>query len=119
MTFPLCSSGNYRYFFESDDDYTGFNVYVLPPGVSGGEFAAGNGKYYTSCEKLNMIRTSNTCNVLLGASIYLKNTSSYQAITLEGEITSLDDPPWPDMDWDDSARQYTESDMNYYRSVFR
>ena len=96
MTFPLCSSGNYGYLFESDDDYTGFDVYVLPPGVSGGEFAAGNGSYYTSCEKVNMIRTSNTCNVLLGASIYLKNTSSYQAITLEGEITSLDDPPWPD-----------------------
>jgi len=119
MTFPLCSSGNYRYFFESDDDYTGFDVYVLPPGVSGGEFEAGNASYYTSCEKVNMIRTSNTCNVLLGASIYLKNTSSYQAILLEGEITSLDDPPWPDMEWDDSARQYTESDMNYYRSVFR
>ena len=66
-----------------------------------------------------MVRTSNTCNVLLGASIYLENKTTNKAITLEGEITSLDDPPWPDMDWDDSARQYRESDMNYYRSVVR
>ena len=119
MTFPLCSSGNYRYFFESDDDYTGFNVYVLPPGVSGEEFEVGNGSYYTSCESVSMVRTWNTCNILLGASIFLKNITAYKALTFEGEITALDEPPWPDMTWDDSARQYRESDMDYYRSLFR
>ena len=119
MTFPLCSSGNYRYFFESDDDNAGFDVYVLPPGVSGEEFEVGNGSYYTSCESVSMVRTSNTCNILLGASIFLKNITAYKALTFEGEITALDEPPWPDMTWDDSARQYRESDMDYYRSLFR
>ena len=119
MTFPLCSSGNYRYFFESDDDNAGFDVYVLPPGVSGEEFEVGNGSYYTNCESVSMVRTSNTCNILLGARIFLKNITAYKSLTFEGEITALDEPPWPDMTWDDSTREYRESDMDYYRSLFR
>ena len=92
---------------------------MLPPGVSGKEFEAGNGRYYTDCEKVDWVRTWNTCNVLFGASIFLKNTNTYKALTLEGEITALDEQPWPEMSWGDSVRQYRESDMDYYHSVFR
>ena len=70
--------------------------------------------------KVNWVRTWNTCNVLFGASIFFKQyTHTYKGLTFEGEITALDEPPWPEMIWDDSARQYRESDMDYYRSVFR
>ena len=70
--------------------------------------------------KVNWVRTWNTCNVLFGASIFFKQyTHTYKGLTFEGEITALDEPPWPEMIWDDSARQYRESDMDYYSSVFR
>jgi hypothetical protein len=117
-TFPLCRSGNYRYFFESDDDYRGFDVYVLPPGVSGKEFEAGNGRYYIGCEKVNWVRISNTCNVQLGATVYLKNTSDYETLTFEGEIIALDKPPWPEMTWDKSAFRYDDADLDYYWNLF-
>ena len=65
-----------------------------------------------------MIRYSNSCNVEYGASIYLRNPSTYEALKLEGEIVALDEPPWPDMDWDAAAFQYDDADLDYYWSLF-
>ena len=118
VTFRLCRGGSYRYSFESDDDYIGFNINVLPPGVSGEVFVAGNGRHYPSCAEVDMVRTWTTCNVGLGSRIYLENISRSKALRLEGEIIALDEPPWPDMEWDDSAFQYDEADLDYYWSLF-
>jgi hypothetical protein len=86
---------------------------VLPPGIGGADVAAGRGRVYTDCGKANMIRYSNSCNVQFGASIYLKNTSTYVPLRLEGEIVALDEPPWPNMTWDESAFQYDVADLEY------
>ncbi|HIM38269.1 MAG TPA: matrixin family metalloprotease, partial [Dehalococcoidia bacterium] len=118
VTIPLCRPGSYGYSFASDDDYRGFDVYVLPPGIGGADIAAGRGRVYTDCGKANMIRYSNNCNVQYGASIYLRNTSTYEALKLEGEIVALDEPSWPDMTWDQSAFQYDDADLDYYWSLF-
>jgi hypothetical protein len=65
-----------------------------------------------------MVRYSNSCNVQIGASIYLSNTNTYEALRLEGEIVALDEPPWPDMEWDSAAFEYDDADLEYYRSLF-
>ena len=106
ITYPFCDSGIYWYSFESDNSYYGFDLYVLRPG----------GDDPTS---ENVIRISESCTVESGASIFFTPSSYRNNVVLTGEISSLEYPPWTDMDWDDSARQYRESDMEYYRSVFR
>mgnify|MGYP001173152021 CR=1 FL=1 len=113
ITYPLCDSGTYWYSFESDSSYYGFDLYVLRPGGDDPTSA------YSNCGSENVIRISESCTVESGASIFLTPSSYRNNVVLTGEISSREYPPWPDMSWDDLAREYRESDMDYYRSVFR
>ena len=113
ITYPFCDSGIYWYSFESDNSYYGFDLYVLRPGGDDPTSA------YSNCGSENVIRISESCTVESGASIFFTPSSYRNNVVLTGEISSLEYPQWTDMDWDDSARQYRESDMEYYRSVFR
>ena len=117
-TFPLCKGGSYRYSFESGDTYTGFDLYVLPPGVDAASISLGKGRIYTDCGKSNAIRYSGSCNVTNGATIYVANSSSYNALRLSGEIISLQEPPWPNMAWDDDAFQYDDAQLRKYWDLF-
>ena len=113
ITYPFCDSGTYWYSFESDSSYYGFDLYVLRPGGDDPTSA------YSNCGSENVIRISESCTVESGASIFLRPSSYRNNVVLTGEISNREYPPWPDMSWDDSAREYRESDMDYYRSVFR
>ena len=113
ITYPFCDSGIYWYSFESDNSYYGFDLYVLRPGGDDPTSA------YSNCGSENVIRISESCTVESGASIFLTPSSYRNNVVLTGEISSREYPPWPDMSWDDLAREYRESDMDYYRSVFR
>ena len=119
MTFPLCGSGQYWYSFESEDSYEGFDIYVLPPGTDAGTVYSGDGLVYTDCGSAGMANYSNSCNVASGASIYIRPTHYYNGVTITGEIISLDEPVWPDMTWDASVFEYDDSDLIYYRDLFR
>ena len=66
-----------------------------------------------------MASFSNSCNVSLGASLYITPTHYYNGVTITGEVTTSDESARPDMDWDPSVFQYEESDMLYYRDLFR
>ena len=113
MRYPFCDSGIYWYSFESDNSYYGFDLHVLRPGGDDPTSA------YSNCGSENVIRISESCTVESGASIFFTPSSYRNNVVLTGEISSREYPPWPDMDWDESAREYRESDMEYYRSVFR
>ena len=100
---PLCDSGKYHYSFETEQSDQGFNLFVLPPETDPHSFAEDGGKVYTDCGKERMHRFSGTCNVANGAKIYLKNTSDWSAIRLEGTVIHLDAVDWPEMTWDEAG----------------
>ena len=118
MTFPLCESGQYLYSIESANSYEGFDIYVLPPGTDAATVGSG-GLVYTDCGSAGMASFSNSCNVSLGASIYISPTHYYNGVAITGEVITPDESAWPDMTWDESVFQYETSDMLYYRDLFR
>ena len=118
QTFPLCDAGTYSYSFETDDPQTGFDIFVLPPGADAAGVSAGNTNVYVGCGKAGMHTYSGTCTVTYGAFIYILNTSYSSAIRLSGTIVSLDDPPWPNMTWDQEAYQYDDEELEYYWQLF-
>ena len=118
QTFPLCGSGQVLYSIESESQYEGFDIYVLPPETDPATLDSG-GLVYTDCGSTGMASFSNSCNVSLGAFIYITPTHSYNGVTITGEVTTSDESAWPDMEWDPSVFQYEESDMLYYRDLFR
>ena len=117
-TFPLCGPGTYSYSFETEDPNTGFDLFVLPPGTDPNAISGGGVSVYLDCGKEGMHRYSGSCTVANGASIYISNTSYSSAIRLSGSITSLDDPPWPDMTWDQEAYEYDEVQLASYWTLF-
>ena len=116
--FPLCGSGQVFYSIESESQYEGFDIHVLPPETDPATLDSG-GLVYTDCGSTGMASFSNSCNVSLGASIYITPTHDYNGVTITGEVTTSDESAWPEMDWDPSVFQYEESDMFYYRDLFR
>jgi len=118
-TFPLCQAGAYSYSFNGDNSYTGFDLFVLPPGVDPKSISNGEGRIYVGCGKENAVRYSGTCNVGIGAKVYILNNSQSSALRLEGEIVSTTNPPWPDMNWDSNGFQYDTAQLTRYRELFR
>jgi len=116
--YPLCSGGNYWYSFESDDSSTGFDLYVLPPGTDPLEISMGGGLVYTGCGEANTVAYTGTCNVPAGALIYIENRSLSDAVRLDGVIVLLNEPPRPVMDWDQTAFEYDDAQLNTYWNLF-
>ena len=108
-----------RISFKSDNSYTGFDLFVIPPGVDSKSISRGKGRAYVGCGEEAVVRYSGSCNVDSGAKIYIANNSLSSAIRLEGEIVNTTSPPWPDMNWDGSAFQYDTAGLTRYRKLFR
>ena len=117
--FALCDPGAYTYSFETDNSVTGFNLFVLPPGVDPESFFGASGNYYVGCGKEDVVRFSGSCNVDSGAKVYIANNSMSSAIRLEGEIINTASPPWPDMTWESSTFQYDTAQLTRYQQLFR
>ena len=118
FTYELCDGGNYWYSFESDDSSTGFDLYVLPPGTDASEISIGEGLIYTGCGEANTVAYTGTCNVPAGALIYIENRSLSDAVRLDGVIVLLNEPPRPVMDWDQTAFEYDDAQLNTYWNLF-
>ena len=116
--FPLCTSGTYSLEFETDDDEDGFDLVIVRELVSWDDYRAENYDAYSSCGKGRWHRITRTCDVESGAFIYIQNYVSDEAIRLTGQIIQLDDPPWPDMQWDEDAFYYDDETLDYYRELF-
>jgi len=118
FTYELCRGGNHWYSFESDDSDTGFDLYVLPPGTDASEISMGGGLVYTGCGEANTVAYTGTCNVPAGALIYIENRSLSDAVRLDGVIVLLNEPPRPVMDWDQTAFEYDDAQLNTYWNLF-
>ena len=118
FTYELCRGGNHWYSFESDDSDTGFDLYVLPPGTDASEISMGGGLVYTGCGEANTVAYTGTCNVPAGALIYIENRSLSDAVRLDGVIVLLNKPPRPVMDWDQTAFEYDDAQLNTYWNLF-
>jgi len=108
---PVCGAGKYSYSFKTDNSFTGFNIFVLPPGQDAYEISGGGGHYYSGCGAENMHSYSGSCTVDSGAKIYIGNTSMVDAIRLSGKIIDMDTLSWPDMAWDQNAFQYDSNEL--------
>lgn len=115
---PLCRAGTYSYSFEGDDPYAGFDLFILPPGIDPDSISRGEGRIYVGCGEENIVRYSGTCNVDSGAKVYISNNSWSSAIRLGGKIVNTNNPPWPDMTWDEEAFQYDEAQLETYWNMF-
>ena len=118
-TLPMCKAGAYSYSFEIDNQFGGFDLFVIPRGVDPKIFSGEYGSYYIGCGKEDMVRYSGSCNVASGAQIYILNNSPSSAIRLEGEIVNTTRPPWPNMNWDGSAFHYDTAELTGYMELFR
>ena len=118
FTYELCRGGNHWYSFESDDSDTGFDLYVLPPGTDASQISMGGGLIYTGCGEANTVAYTGTCNVPAGALIYIENRSLSDAVRLDGVIVLLNELPRPVMDWDQTAFEYDDAQLNTYWNLF-
>ena len=118
LPIPFCGGGTYWYSFETASAYSGFDIYVLPPGQSAYQTSGGSGNYYPNCSAEGMSRYSNSCTVPNGAQIYIGNTSFQDAIRLSGEIINTDLPPIPDLTWDTRAFRFDMNKLQEYRELF-
>ena len=118
FTYPLCDSGSYRYSIESDNANNDFDLYVLTPGTDASTISLGEGLVYTECGKANVVQYTDTCNLPSGAVIYIENRSINDAVRLDGEIIWMDQPSWPNMDWDELEFQYDDAQLDTYWNLF-
>ena len=117
-TTTLCNAGTYQYSFEAEGAYSGFDLFVLPPGQDAYEISGGSGIYYPDCSKKDMHSYSNSCTVANGAKIYIGNTSFEDTIRVSGEIIDMNNISWPDMAWDQNALLYNKNDLTRYWNLF-
>ena len=90
VSYKICSDDQILYYFESNSEYDGFEIYILPPETNVREFMNyGEGSYYL-CEEYRMSWTNrvNWCNIDSGSNIVLYNPGQ-DTIELTGYIKSL------------------------------
>lgn len=111
ITQPLCSSGGYSYGFKTDSPTTGFNLFVLSPGVDPKSFSEESSSFYLGCGAKGMQSYPGSCVVDSGSKIYIENTSVSNAIKLSGTVINTNQSLWPDMTWDKNAYQYDTGEL--------
>lgn len=116
-TIPFCAEGEYHYSIETDERSHGFEIAVLRPGTTGEDFTSGSGRTYSGCGNGEWQAYSDTCDIGFGSSLYIHNSQG-DAIRLSGQIIRLDQPEWPDMQWDEDAFYYDDETLDYYRELF-
>ena len=115
--FPLCNSGEYLIDLSVEEDSPDFDLVVLRERVSWDDYWDSDFDAY-SCGTGSWRSLTRTCTVHDGAYIYIQNHDHDEATQISGQIIQLDDPPWPDMQWDEDAFYYDEETLDYYRDLF-
>ena len=115
---PFCGASNYRYDIASDNEYSGFMAYVIPPDTDASDFISNNsGMYYPSCStEQEMISWSSKCSVPVGAKLLIHNPrQSNQDSAINIDVTVYDLKQLTDLDlgWDSEAFQYDQELLDY------
>ena len=115
---PFCDTSNYRYDLASDNEYSGFMAYVIPPDTDASDFIINNsGMYYPSCStEQSMISWSSKCNVPVGAKLLIHNprqSNQDSAINIDVTVYDLRQLPNVNLGWDSEAFQYDQELLDY------
>jgi len=112
----LCNSGSIYYEISSDNQYNGFDTYVLPPESDSKGVLESTDNVYVDCGEYSMVSYSNTCNVADGADIMIHNRNDNDdgEINIDVRIVNMEDVTWIDMDWDPDTFEY---DMDHLEEV--
>ena len=115
----------YAFSIESDSEYSGFDVNVLPPEQDVQEFIDEGGLHYPSCSADSMVSFSQECNVagdgvnnFSKLLIYNDRNSGTpgEAINIDVKIIDLS-PFWlPELAWDEKAFQYDQEFLDLVTS---
>ena len=119
----FCGAGNYQYSLASDNEYSGFMAYVIPPDTDASDFIGNNsGMYYPSCStEQEMISWGASCNVPVGAKLLIHNPrqpNQDSAININITFYDLEQLPNVDLSWDSEAFRYDQELLDYV-SKFR
>jgi hypothetical protein len=114
----FCGAGNYRYDIGSSNESNGFMAYVITPDTDASDFINNNsGLYYPSCStEQEMVFTSLTCNVPVGAKLLIHNprqSNQDQAINIDVQIYDLRQLPDVNLGWDSEAFLYDQELLDY------
>ena len=106
LTVPLCDEGQYSFHIEAEQSRGGFEFALLSRGTTAEDYLRGNARASQECGSGRMQRVADTCYVQFGDKMLVYNddsNASDRAITITGQIIRLDQPEWPDMQWDEDA----------------
>ncbi len=117
-TTPLCDAGTFSYSFETTERGMRFDIAVLPPGTDRMAFSGGRGRSYAGCGRERVATYADSCTVENGAVVYIANSSSDEAIRINGTIVHQNQPPRIDMTWDPGAFTYNRKDLKSYQELF-
>ena len=111
---PFCNSGSVYYEITSDDQYNGFDIYVLPPTSDPKGVLEGTDNIYSDCGEYRMVSYSDTCNVADGSGLMIhnRNDNDGTAINIDVRIVNMSESIWPDMVWDMDAFEYDLDQIN-------
>ena len=119
QTFWLCNGGQVNLSFYVHDDAVGDLTFsILPPGLSAAAYVDDERGHNRDCGRRARQRLNITCVVEAGSLLLVHNDNPSDDIVFSGQIIRLDDPPWPNMQWDEDAFYYDEETLDYYRKLF-
>ena len=114
VTLQFCNAGTMYYQVDSESQYNGFYVYVLPPETDPKNFIDYSiGKYYQDCSTENrMIKYSSTCTIPAGAKLVIYNPDdlfSFDVIRVDIIIQDQSEIKFPEFTWDINTFEYDQA----------
>jgi len=115
---PFCGGGTFQYSVSNDDQYSGFNVYIITPDTDPQEFIENGGSHYPDCAGENKISFGSTCTIPEGAKLLIHNFRDDKSKSYKVDITIIDlnERSWPDMTWRSEDLQYSDELFQYIGS---
>ena len=127
--FLICTTGEYNLSFqvddESDDKFT-FAV-ASPYSFFADSLISSSLGDNHDCGRRERRVLNVTCQIEAYSRVFIYNHNPNPVgflsflgnyISFSGKVALLDDPPWPDMTWDEDAFSYDEETLDYYRELF-
>ncbi|MEX0656630.1 MAG: hypothetical protein WD154_03695, partial [Nitrosopumilaceae archaeon] len=120
---PFCKGGSYFFTTNTNDQYNGYKVYVVPPNTDPEEIISGNEPYYLSCSAYEneMTSFSQSCNVDSGSYLLIYNpTALGLGSGINVNIKTYDRNPdhRPNLDLDESHMYFTQDFIDHVWDLF-
>lgn len=120
---PFCNGGSYFFTTNSDDQYSGYKVYVVPPNIDPEEIISGKVPYYVSCSAYEneMTSFSQNCSVDKGSYLMIHNPTTLgfgSAINVDVKTYDRNPDNTPNFDFDESHMYFTQDVIDHVWTLF-